>query len=362
MQNNSFHQDVSNCLSDYTAFKILEPDLQEEAFCLLEEEQMKLQGKSVQGAMSITYSRRPDLFDSFRESQQKPFLLSGEDNSFFCAINSMDIYSFGEKESVLYTSDLRLSSKATIAIKKGFRPLYKRVISCMDRSCYTVVLKENQRAIKALTRGKGSFFYNEYCPYFSISMVVSPILYLKSLLQKQKKINKEICFENIKSLPSEFLNKELKKYQFCHEINLDDENFVAKHNGTIIGFFGIKRPLKRSLYVKGDSLLFQMQMKLIKLFTGHNYQKKMPWVYLTNRIIDSSYNEKEILEVFITYLYNQKKLRNGELLLMCFIQKKIKKLNLMSLQVITEAMLYEVSLQNTKHELNGKIYLNPLCL
>jgi len=340
---------VSEAISGDEDFHVAQEKEYSSLHNLLESEVMQLGDLA-----NLRYTRRPDLLASYFESLQLPGIITDSQNQFIAAINKTKIIRDGIFQDVYYASDLRISKDASLRIKARFRKSYQALIQELNGEVYTAVLKENQAAIKAFSSKKHQLFYHPVYEYVSRSILVLPTLrMLKSRYQHIKiKQGRDEVYEARKQ----------KTCSFCHLTGEWDSYFQLKIEGKTIGAFTIARPKNRSLLVEPKRRSTNWWLKLAKFFFNFDYSEKLPWVYLTSLYIDPDFDKSEMMKLIIKYLYQQKIINSGELLLLCHGQTEQITLRLPTPQVVTNGILFLVSTQEQFSSLDGEVHINPICL
>ena len=340
---------ISQGLEHNTDFYIAKKEEYNDIHDLLEGEAMDLSGD-----VKLKYSRRPDLFTSYLESGQIPAIITDTKKKFLGVVSEMLIHRYGQSSKIYYTSDLRISKQAGMRTRANFRKAYLEVLKTLPNECYTVVLKDNEKAIQALTRNQSDLFYNKVYEYLSRSILILPTL---SLLKEPK--NSYEISEGSDDLFSRNLES---KSSFSHRIGDNDKIFIIKEKGRTIAQFSICRPILRSLFIEAQSKRKKFWLKAVKTFFNHDYERKIPWVYLTSLYLDPAQNKELVIKKIIKYLYSNNELRTGELFLLCHGTREQFNLKLPLPQFLTYGNLYKVSDSNYCEELVGPIHLNPLSL
>lgn len=317
---------------------------------LIEEEMMELK-KDV----NIKYSRRPDLVESFLESQQVPAIITDHKKQFLAVINQMTVESFGVPKEVYYNSDLRVSKRAGIKIRINFRKTYVSLIKKIDAECFTVVLKDNQKAINALTKNKNDLFYHPVYEYTSRTLLVLPTF---SFIRPKLK-----GFTIVKGRDQDLENSKRKTSAFSHNTANNDHYFLIQFDGKTVGSFSLARPVSRSLKVEVKNKTLRFFLKVANKIFSHNYEEKLPWVYMTSFYLDSEIDKAECLKMMMKYLYKNKEVYSGEIFLFCHSADQILKLDIMTPEINANGILYRVTTTETPTSpLQDPIYLNPLNL
>ncbi len=343
---------INNSLGSYTEYHIANENEYDDIHHILENEAMELQG-----FVKLKYTRKPDLFGSYLESGQIPAIITDEDKKFLGVVSEVDVKKFGQSQKAYYTSDLRIAKSAGIRTRAKFRQAYLEVLKNLPGECYTVVLKDNEKAIKALTRSKDLFYHKVY-EYTSHSILGLPSLgYMrtsKSLLN--------FTIEKADSNAYQYIKDKLQFSEFSHGVNYSDHEFVIKSSGRIVGYFSLKKPTSRNLFVEPENSRVGVWLKAIKLLFKHDYKKKIPWTYITNFIVDSDIDKSELYRFVLKYLYQNKYFKSGELILTCHGASEEVDLRLPVPVFSTNGCLFKVSANQSFKEFDGPVYLNPLYL
>lgn len=342
--------DISDYLKEDPDFHLAEDREFEQLHRILEEEGMELKN-----FVDLKYSRRPSLVDSYLESMQIPAIVTDKKNHFLGVMSEMPIESFGKEEKVYYTSDLRVSKKAGIRTRMNFRKMYVNVLRQINADCFTVVLKDNQKAINALTKNKNDLHYSSVYEYKSRSILVLPSLKLASV----KTAGLEV--ENGRSV--EFENSKKKNSPFSHSTCAEDDYFLIKREGKIVGSFSLSRPKNRSLRVEAKNGITRFWVGLANRLFSHNYEEKLPWLYMTSFYLNDDIDRADCVRLIVKSLYQRKFIRSGEIFLFCHDAKEALDLNLFSPEFNANGLLFRVSADSpNQKELKGPVYLNPICL
>ncbi len=317
---------------------------------VIEEEMMELK-KDV----NIKYSRRPDLIESFLESQQVPAIITEAKNQFLAVINEMTINEYGEPKNIYYNSDLRVSKKAGIKVRINFRKTYANLIKEIDGDCFTVVLKDNQKAINALTKNKSDLFYHPVYEYTSRTLLVLPTFSF---------ISSKLKGVSIVEGRDQAYEKEKKKISaFSHNTTDKDQYFLIHQNGKTVGSFSLARPVSRSLKVEVKNNYLRMCLKLANKIFSHDYEEKLPWVYMTSFYLDDEIDKAECLKVMLKYLYKNNKILAGEIFLFCHSAEKFLDLKIMTPEINTNGMLFRVTgYETTRRQKLAPVLRRPVNL
>ncbi len=339
---------VAESIKDETYFHTaVEKDF-EHLHNLLESETMELGGFA-----NLRYSRRPDLVSSYFESLQNPGIITDKANHFYGAINQIEILQYGKATLQYYSSDLRFSKSVELRVKASFRKMYFKVIAGLDRDCFTAVLKDNAAALKALTGKNSNFFYHKLHEYSSHTILILPSLsFIKS--------NKD--FDIVAGRDISFEQSQLKLSSFSHGTSSTDDYFLIKNKGNTIGSFSVTRPKCRKLLIQPKSRRARIWSKLANKMFGHDYEEKVPWVYMTSFYLEGSFSKGEALIAALKYLYREELICAGELLLYCSSQDGESFPKLPTPVFQTDGILFKVSLEDSFEALKGPVYLNPICL
>lgn len=315
---------------------------------LLESESMNLNN-----LVKLTYTRRPSLYKSFEESKLNPLLFINKDVTFFGAISETKYIIKGNEEECYYSSDLRVSQKADKKTKIYYRKMYLNVLKKMNRKCFTVVLKENVAALKALASHKEGLYYNPYFEYKASSILCLPTLsFLRSKFQHKEATRDEI----------DLAQRYIKEYEFSTQFVEDDnQHYIIKKNDKIIAFYSLKRSLYRSMKVKSLNKKVSITYKLANKFFKYK-EDKIPWVYISQLLIfDKSYNHQEITKDIIIKNYKNRNLKNGDLVLSCLGDKNQESPKLPTPIFETLGVMYKVDDQEKEYsQINFHLNLSLL--
>ncbi len=340
---------ISKGLENNSDFYIAKEDEYNDIHDLLETESMDLSGD-----VKLKYSRRPDLFSSYLESGQIPAIITDEKKKFLGVVSEMDISRFGECSKIYYTSDLRISKQAGMRTRANFRKAYLEVLKTLPNDCFTVVLKDNEKAIQALTRNQSDLYYNKVYEYLSRAILILPSI---NFLPEPKH-NLEI----VEGSDDNFKSNLQSRSSFSNTVSKNDKSFIIKEKGKTVAQFSICRPALRSLFIEAQSKKKKFWLKAVKTLFSHDYERKIPWVYLTSLYLGPGQDKESVIKKIIKYLYSKKELNTGELFLLCHGAREQLRLRLPLPQFLTYGNLYKVSDCNYTEELVEPIHLNPLSL
>lgn len=368
----SFQNKIENIVALYPQFKIVDLVDEETAHQILESQGMQLL-KDVR----LTYSRRPNLWKSFSDSNQSALVFyEKEMNTTIAAFSEGEVFYNQKKITNYYSSDLRMTPKATIKIRKDFREVYQQFIAELpDQAiCTTAILKDNIKAMNAFTRGATTLFYNVMFEYFIRTIVVLPSIYfnkksklagftISELSKTPEKIEELKNFLSDYELNAMFSNDLLKS----RENKTDAKEFIILKNEKIVGYFSLYRPSSRSIYIQTSSVWIKALLKILSLFSQSDLSKKLPWVYLTTLALsDDLKKESTLISHVIQQLINFKALKTGELLLLIhpkdqpFGSELIKsKFLLKCPQVINTGVMFRVESKKEDRSVNGSIHIDP---
>ena len=105
-----------------------------------------------------------------------------------------------------------------------------------------------------------------------------------------------------------------------------------------------------------------MWIKLANIIFSHNYDKKIPWVYLTSFIISDDLDKSECMEAILSFLLKSGFINSGEIFLFCHDKKIEIKPKTFGPNFLTEGIFYKVSLNKHCEKFENSVYLNPICL
>ena len=317
---------------------------------VLEEEGMELKN-----FLDLKYSRRPGLVESYLESMQVPAIVTDRKNNFLGVMSEMTIRSYEKEKDIFYTSDLRLSKGAGIRTRMNFRKMYVNVLRQIELECFTVVLKDNIKAINALTKNKFDLHYYPVYEYTSRSILVLPTFRFLSNSLKGVRIQegRDLEFESEKRALS----------CFSHDSSQEDEYFQLIEGQRTVASFSISRPKNRNLRVEAKTNSVRFWINFANKLFSHDYEQKLPWIYLTSLYIDPQLDRSECLKLIMKYLYKRGKIKKGEIFLFCHDAKEQVELKVMAPEFKVNGVLFRVTAdQPDTTELSGPIYLNPICL
>ena len=366
--NQSYQNKITEIVSNYPQFKIVEKSDEHNAHTILEGQGMQLMKN-----MQLTYSRRPDLWKSFSDSNQKALIFYEKDlNTTIAAFSESE--SFYRRSKILnyYSSDLRMTPKATMKIRKDFREVYLRMISELPENsiCSTAILKDNLKAMNAFTRGSTSLFYNVLFEYIIRTVVILPTIYFNKRIQLKDYQSVELTSDRAEELKT-FLENKQSKADFSNDLIASRANkqnaseFIILKDNKIQGYFALHRPTSRSIYVKTTSKWIKFLLKLLSIFSATDLSIKLPWVYLTALVLNEElYREEKLISYVIQQLFYSKSLKSGELLLMLHpknheAEGAQNKSLLKCPQVINTGVFFRVESKKEDRQLKGFIHIDP---
>ncbi len=341
---------IAKFISNDSGFHLATEDEYTSLHKVFEEEMMELK-KNV----NIKYSRKPDLVGSFIESLQIPAIITDKKNLFLAVLSEMFITQCGEKKKIYYASDLRVSKRAGIKVRMKFRKTYVDLLRQLDHECYTVVLKDNQKAINALTKNKSDLFYHPVYEYTSRSILVLPTISLIS--------NKLNGLRIIEGRDSVYEDVKIKSSAFAHFTSDNDKYFLIQKDGLTVGSFSLVRPVGRTLNIEAKSNYVRFWINMANKVFSHNYEEKLPWIYMTSFFLNEDIDKSECLKLMLKYLYKKKVILSGEIFLICHSTNHFSDLKVMAPVIKTNAILFRVTTkEKAPLPLSGPVYLNPLNL
>jgi hypothetical protein len=368
----SFQNKIENIVALYPQFKIVEKSDEETAHQILES-----QGMQLLKDLRLTYSRRPNLWKSFSDSNQAALVFYEKDlKSTIAAFSEGEAFYNQRKITNYYSSDLRMTPKATIKIRKDFREVYQQFIAELpvDAICTTAILKDNIKAMNAFTRGATTLFYNVMFEYFIRTIVVLPTIYFnkKSKLHGYSVTKITESSETVSGLKN-FLESYQTKAQFSNDLvksrlnKAGADEFIILKDEKIVGYFSLFRPTSRSIYVQTSSVWIKALLKLLSLFSNSDLTKKLPWVYLTSLVLsDELKKEANLITYVIQQLLKFKALKSGELLLLIhpkdqnFGSESIDSRFLLKCpQVINTGVMFRVESKKEDRSVNGSVHIDP---
>ena len=370
--NQSFQNKIEDIVGRYPHFKVVEKSDEHIAHEILESQGMQLLEN-----LRLTYSRKPDLWKSFSDSNQRALVFYEKDNhTTIAAFSEGEAYYNHQLTENYYSSDLRMQPKAGIKIRKDFREVYQQFIAELPSGsiCTTAILKDNLKAMNAFTRGSSNLFYNQMFEYFIRTIVILP-----SIFFNKKSQIKNHSIVSLKDFPhkEEELKKFLMDYQESavfsndiiksREVKTNPEEFLILKDDKIYGYFAVLRPTSRSIYVQTTSPWIKILLKVMSIFSQTDLSEKLPWIYLTSLVLSPELKHKSnILSTIIMELRRLKVLKIGELFLLLHSKtdeftKEALKSNffLKCPQIVNTGVIFRVETQKYDRELQGSIHIDP---
>lgn len=372
----SLQNDLDQLVIEYPQFKYADKDDEALIHNLLESSGMKLAEN-----VELCYSRRPDLWASYEESRQKPYIFceaptTDSDNTckyFYAVISESTHYFNGKEIQSYYTSDLRIDRKASREVIRDYRHFYGKLARRFpsDVLCFTAVMDENIRALKSLRSQKNPFYYNPMVPYLAQTVVILPTIGLNS---KKRMSDYEIGPIEDENALNEFLKQKMRESEFSYDIIearkkiATDDQFIIVRDGKIEGFFAMYRPKKRSILVKAETRWMKLLIFLVKLLSGEDLSKKVPWVYMACFVASPQLKqEKQLLACIIQHARKKKKLNLGDLFLCVapktgepFLDITSQNFLLKCPQILKHSTIYRVESEQRDALISGEVYLNPV--
>lgn len=369
--NQSFQNDIQAIIDEYPNYKVVDRSDEEIAHQILESQGMQLLHN-----LSLSYSRRPDLWKSFSDSNQKALVFfERESHCAIAALSESEIYYNQKKITTYYSSDLRLTPKASMRVRKEFREVYQKFILAIppEAVCTTAILKDNIRAMNTFTKGTNSLFYNEVFEYLIRTIVVMPTIFFNKkpalagykVLQLSQHPNREEelihfigSFQKTADFSNDILSSRARK-------ETRDE-FIIEKEGKIAGYFSLVRPVSRSIYVKTTSVWIKTLLKMLSIFSRSNLTEKLPWVYLTSLVLSEDLQkEPHVISRVIMELRRFNRLKTGELLLLTHPktgaythEKENSAFILKCPQILNTGVIFQVETHKADRKLNGAIHVD----
>lgn len=370
--NQSFQNKIEAIVGRYPHFKVVEKSDEHIAHEILESQGMQLLEN-----LRLTYSRRPDLWKSFSDSNQRALVFYEKDNrTTIAAFSEGEAYYNHQLTENYYSSDLRMHPKAGIKIRKDFREVYQEFISELPANsiCTTAILKDNLKAMNAFTRGSSNLFYNQMFEYFIRTIVILPSIFFN----KRPKI-KDHSIVALKDFPQKeeelktFLSDYQKTAVFSNdiiksrEIKENPEEFLIIKDDKICGFFAVLRPTSRSIYVQTTSAWIKILLKIMSVFSRTDLSEKLPWIYLTSLVLSPKLKQEDnIISTIIMELRRFKVLKTGELFLLLHSKMDVftkedleSKFILKCPQIVNTGVIFRVETQKHDRGLQGSIHIDP---
>lgn len=370
--NLSYQNEIEKIISDYPNFKVVEKADESIAHEILESQGMQLLEN-----LRLSYSRRPDLWKSFEDSNQRALIFFEHvQKTAIGAVSEGDCYYLKKPTTSYYTSDLRLSPKTSMRVRRDFREFYQKFINILptDSICTTAILKDNIKAMNAFTRGSSTMFYNEMFEYLIRTIVILPGIFFN--LRRKIKDYEVVQLENQPECEAElnrFIHDFENKADFSNNIlksrelkkSKEDEFIILKDN-KIEGYFSLLRPISRSIFVQTTSVWMRMMLKLLSLFSRSDLSEKLPWVYITSMVFSDELKSKSnLLSLIIMELRHSRRLKTGELLLMIhpktgeYAKEKDSGFILKCPQVISTGVIFRVEPEKHDRSLKGQVHIDP---
>jgi hypothetical protein len=372
---NSYKKIVEDILRDYPSIRLAETKDEEQVHRVLESVSMKLQD-----GLELLYSRRPDLIASYQESLMRPIIFTDQKaESATATISQMDYFSHGNSVPGFYSSDLRMSEKTPLAVKKDFGTLYAKLVASIPASAIfaTAVLKENLRAMKLFSKLSQNIHYNPYFEIVTRSLVILPFAKLKIDKGFPYKIAQAQEYEKDLQL---FLQRKITEANFSHDIlsarsrlKKENEFVILNDKGQIEAYFSLYQTTHRKILIKAKSKRIRLLLFVIKTLSGNDLKVKIPWTYINNLIVDGALEKRQdLLTQILSFIIKSKKVKSGELLSFThllnedsshFSQEGKGQKNFLGLpQISTETVFFKVESQQQACLVDRAVIVDPTLL
>jgi hypothetical protein len=284
----------------YKYVRMVEPQDNEELLTFLESIPMEC------GPISMKYCRRPDILKSFKEQSENSyiFVYLNEDESIggFGSLIVNKLFVNGESVQAAYYADMRLSPTLSRKAHIQSRQIYAESLKCYKeieelkdvKYFYTAILKNNEKAIHALTKKKRGIIYHELCEYdvSSILKVRRSIVPSKFSIELSSEINPPTDSEN---------NRLLQNNKNKHE------KIIIKHGAETVFTATIKKMKGRSLVISKAPKYLQILCRLLPILRRPALKVNKEFVqrYITDLFFnDSNFTKDEIFFAFLQYIRN----------------------------------------------------------
>jgi hypothetical protein len=284
----------------YKYVRMVKPEDNEELLTFFESISMEC------GPISMKYCRRPDILKSFEEQSENSyiFVYLNEDETIggFGSLIVNKLFINGEAVQAAYYADMRLSPtlcrKAHVESRKIYAESlkrYKEIEELKDvKYFYTAILKENEKALQALTKKKRGIIYHELCEYNVVSL----------LKIRKSKVNPKFTTEISKiSNPS----KEITLNRLFQNQENHHERVLIKDGNKILLSATIKKMKGRSLIISNAPKYLQFLCRLLPLLMRPALKVNKEFVqrYITDLYFDDShYTKDELFFVFLQFIRN----------------------------------------------------------
>lgn len=350
----NFIETIQATLKDYPDWIHVENNYNEERIHqILESEAM-----DISGFVKLSYSRRPSLQHSYSEAGKVPYILVNKEHTFLGVISEIQASWLGKKEKLYYSSDLRITPKASWKVRKEFREIYSKIIKQLPRPCLTVILKKNIKAMLAFSKRNTGIIYDPLYEYTTRSFLILPTL----KLMKMSSFDKLYRIEKGNTESHDYISKKVASSLFAHSSAPESRHYVIKKNEIIKGVFSLRRPKHQSFLISPQSKSSNLWFKLAKKFFKRDFSKKMSWVYLTNLILDDDMPKSLTLESITCFLYKTNQIKTGDVFLICHPKDGSIKMSCLCPQFLTDATIFEVASKANKYEEQKNCYLDPIQL
>lgn len=258
------------------------------------------------GPFSLKYSRFPNVIDSFKEQSDKSFIFVylNEDQSIggFGSLILSQLYINGQSVQAAYYADMRLSPTLSRRAHIESRQIYaeslknyKQITELKDvKYFYTAILKNNEKALQALTKKKRGIIYHELCDYDVITM-----LKIRRSFKKPR-----FSSELISKTDTPLEQSENRLFQ---HISNSHEKVILKDKNKVIFSATIKKMKGRNLIISKAPYYLQLLCRLLPILRRPALKLNQEFVqrYITDIYFhDPNYKKDEIFFDFLQYIRN----------------------------------------------------------
>lgn len=256
------------------------------------------------GPIAMKYCRRPNIIKSFQEQSSEAyiFVYLNEDETIggFGSLLVNELFVNGQKVKAGYYADMRLSPTLTRKAHLQSRQIYaetlanyKEIEELKDiKYFYTAILKDNQKAINALTKKKRGIHYHELCEY----NVTTLLKITRSLKRPRFTVKVET------QLNSTLLNRHKR---FLQRTKNDHKVITLSDKDKVIFSASIKKMKTRNLIITRAPKYLEFFCKILPIFRRPSLKLNKEFVqkYITDiYFYDSKYSEDDIFCEFLQYI------------------------------------------------------------
>lgn len=256
------------------------------------------------GPLDIQYSRKPDIFASFNEQSDRYYIFVYLNNDFsiggFGSLIIKKMYINEEFVEAGYYADMRLSPKlgrkGHIQSRQIYAESLKRYKEIEEiknvKYFYTAILKNNEKALNALTKNKRGIHYHKITEYRVQSLL--KINYRKPNDKFNVSYNKNF----------NYLESYLKKISF--QENPSQQNTITiERDGKVLMSAVLKKMKYRNLIITRASLSLMTLGRLLPLLKRPSIKVKKEFVqrYITDIVFyDSKFSKDELMNELLSFI------------------------------------------------------------